>query len=180
MSGNATCQSIRFALAFLTLAVALSCSGHGTAEESNSVRDFVQDFFSWYVPLSAQIPSDRPSELVTKKRPSAFDSTLARELKEDSDAQSKDPAEIVGLDFDPFLAAQDPCERYEVVGVRKEGENFLVSVRGVGGCEDHKDPDVVAEVVSSNGNWLFTNFHYPRLGGSDLLSILKKLRDDRK
>jgi hypothetical protein len=180
MSGNATCQSTRFALAFLMLAVALSCSGHGTTTDSDSVRNFVQDFYSWYVPTSAQGPADRPSDLVLKKRPAAFDSTLARELKEDADAQSKSPGDIVGLDFDPFLAAQDPCERYEVVAVRKEVESFRVSVRGSGGCENHEEPDVVAEVIAKDGGWLFANFHYPRSAGGDLLSILKKLRDDRK
>jgi hypothetical protein len=53
-------------------------------------------------------------------------------------------------------------------------------VRGVGGCEEHKDADVVAEVVSRDGAWLFTNFQYPRSGGGDLRTVLKQLRDERK
>jgi hypothetical protein len=162
------------------VAVVLSCSGDQATPDSDSAKAFVQGFYDWYVPESRQTSSDRPSDLVLKQRSSAFDSALSRELKEDADAQSRVQGEIVGLDFDPFLAAQDPCERYEVVGVQKNAESYLVTVRGVGGCENHQDPDVAAEVIARDGAWLFTNFHYPRSGGGDLLTILNKLRDDRK
>jgi hypothetical protein len=167
------------ALTVLLFAVVVSCSGNGPASESDGARDFVKNFYDWYVPAS-ETSKDRPSEVVLEKRPSAFDPALARELKEDSDAQSKAPTEIVGLDFDPFLASQDPCERYEVVAVRKNGQSYLVDVHGVGRCEDHQEADVAAEVVARNGDWLFINFHYPRLGAGDLITILKGLRQDRE
>jgi hypothetical protein len=166
-------------LTFLVLSLAFSCAGHRPASDTDSVRNFVQNFYDWYVPFALDLHSDRPSELVVRKRPSDFSPTLIRELKEDSDAQSRVPDEIVGLDFDPFLAAQDPCERYEVVSVRKDKQSFFVSVRGTGGCESHGELDIDAEVVANNSNWLFTNFHYPRLGG-DLVTTLKNLRDERK
>ena len=178
MNSKSTLQAIRIALTFATLTVVFSCSGAKAPSDTDAVRDFVQKFYDWYVP-SSRASSDRPAEIVLRERPSAFDSTLARGLKEDSDAQSKVAGDIVGLDFDPFLAAQDPCERYELVGVRKSGESYLATVRGVGGCENHEEADVDAEVISRDGAWVFTNVRYPRLGG-DLLTTLQKLRDDRK
>jgi len=144
------------------------------------VRDFVQEFYSWYVPVAANSRSGVPSDVALNTRSTAFDPSLARQLKEDSDAQAKVPGDIVGLDFDPFLASQDPCDRYEVMNVDKKAENYLVGVRGVGGCEKHNEADVIAEVASRNGASLFVNFHYPGLNHSDLLTILKGLRDDRK
>jgi Protein of unknown function (DUF3828) len=161
----------------LILAMVVACARQRS--DTDLVRDFVQEFYDWYVPASANSHVGLPSDIALQSRPSAFDVSLARQLKEDSDVQTKVPGEIVGLDFDPFLSAQDPCERYEVVDVHREAGNYLVSVRGVGGCEKHDDADVVAEVVSKNGAWLFTNFHYPRLSSTDLLTVLKKLRDDR-
>jgi hypothetical protein len=148
--------------------------------DTGAVQDFVQEFYSWYVPVAHNSRSGRSSDLALKTRPSAFDPSLARQLKEDSDAQEKVQGDIVGLDFDPFLGAQDPCERYEVVNVDKKEENYLVGVRGAGGCEKHDEVDVIAEVASRNGALSFVNFHYPHLDKSDLLTILKKLRDDRR
>jgi hypothetical protein len=45
-------------------------------------------------------------EIVLKSK-YAFSPELASKLKEDLAAQEKSPGEIVGLDFDPFLNAQD-------------------------------------------------------------------------
>src|ERR1051325_600832 len=113
----------------LALAMLTSCSGHGgdssktvTPDPSprsqqidiRVVQDFVQEFYSWYVPVAAKSRSGRASDLALSSLASAFESSLVRQLKEDSDAQAKVSGDIVGLDFDPFLAAQDPCQRYEV------------------------------------------------------------------
>jgi hypothetical protein len=185
-------MNLRLSL-LLAVAMMASCGGHGeksrqsekrasssTEADIGVVQDFVQEFYSWYVPVAANSRSGRPSDLALDTRPSAFDPSLARQLKEDSDAQAKVLGEIVGLDFDPFLASQDPCERYEVVNVHTKAESYLVGVRGVGGCEKHDEVDLIAEVASRNGALSFVNFHYPGLQNSDLLTILKRLRDDRR
>src|SRR5262245_61353582 len=160
-------MNLRLSL-LLALAMLAACSGHGVnssealkvdssqqsqqsgkrASPSNEgdirvVQDFVQEFYSWYVPVAANSRSGRPSDLALNSRASAFDPSLARQLKEDSDAQAKVSGDVVGLDFDPFLAAQDPCERYEVVNVNKKAESYLVGVRGVGGCEKHDEVDLI-------------------------------------
>ena len=177
-------MKLKLSLIF-TLTMTVSCTGHdgrssSAPAETKVVRDFVQDFYNWYVPAATNIGSGRPADLALQNRPSAFDPALARRLKEDSDAQAKVPDDIVGLDFDPFLAAQDPCERYEVMNAEAKAQHYLVAVRGVGGCEKHDAADVIAEVASVNGAWVFVNFHYPGERQSDLLTVLKRLRDDRR
>jgi hypothetical protein len=184
----------RWGLLFV-LALVGSCGGNGvnssnapTSDSSSKsseadtrvVQDFVQEFYSWYVPAAANKRSSTASDMALETRPSAFDASLARQLKEDSDAQAKVKGDIVGLDFDPFLAAQDPCERYEVVDVQKKAESYLVGVRGVGGCEKHDKADVIAEVASKNGTLSFVNFHYPGFPDGDLLTLLRKMREDRR
>ena len=50
-------------------------------------------------------------------------------LKEDMAAAAAAPeGEEVGLDFDPFLDAQDPADRYEVKSVSKKGTKYLADV----------------------------------------------------
>jgi hypothetical protein len=50
-------------------------------------------------------------------------------------------------------------------------------VRGLG--EKHDEVDLIDEVASRNGALSFVNFHYPGFNKTDLLTILKRLRDDR-
>jgi len=174
------------------VAITVSCSGHdgkssspaaaGTpaATDTKVVQDFVQDFYNWYVPAVASRGSARPADIALRDRASAFDPSLARQLKEDSDAQAKVHDDIVGLDFDPFLFAQDACQRYEVLNVQKRPDSYLVDVRGVGGCEKHDAVDVIAEVASRNGAWVFVNFHYPGPDATNLMAVLKQLSDARR
>jgi hypothetical protein len=54
-------------------------------------------------------------------------------LKEDLAASKKSPGEIVGLDFDPFLNAQDIAERYLVGKITPKGDHYWVEVFGVWG-----------------------------------------------
>src|SRR5215475_566354 len=104
-------MSLRLSL-LLTFAMLACCSGRGgnsseavapdssqksppsgnKASPSNDadvgvVRDFVQEFYSWYVPVAANSRSGVPSDVALNTHLSAFDPSLARQLKEDSDAQ---------------------------------------------------------------------------------------------
>ena len=82
----------------------------------------------------------------------------------------------MGLEFDPFLASQDPCERYQVGKVTQKGKGYLVDVYSL--CAGRRERPVEAEVMSKNGHWIFVNFYYP-LMKSDLLSELALTRSDR-
>ena len=139
-----------------------------------SAQSFVQDFYTRYM------TQHMTEESVLAAKPSPLEPALARALKEDYDASAKSKDEIVGLDFDPFLNSQDPCERYEVGKVTMHG-NDRAAVEVYGVCEGKRSPkpDVIADVIFVNGRWQFTNFEYPE-SHDDLRSVLKKLKADRK
>ncbi|HEV7923268.1 MAG TPA: hypothetical protein VGR02_20995 [Thermoanaerobaculia bacterium] len=150
------------------------------ADEQKTVRALqssVQAFYDWYAPRANHAGEGRPSDAVLTGKRFTLGSRLAAALKEDSAAQDQ-ASEIVGLDFDPFLNTQEPCERYVVGGVHKVGSAYLVDVHGVCGKERSKKPDVVVEAKRDGSRWIFVNFRYPP--DDDLLSILGLLKRDRK
>src|SRR5689334_6354600 len=74
--------------------------------------DFVQKFYNWYVPIALKTTKEPSSDLAIAKRGSLFDPPLLSALKADAEAARNSPGDIVGLDFDPFLNAQDPSKKY--------------------------------------------------------------------
>jgi len=159
----------------------LSCSLKAqppALDSAKSPKRFVQQFYDWYVPIALADSEGPASGRALKQKGSDFIPELFRALKDDADAQAH-AEDIVGLDFDPFLDSQDPCERYEVGDVVHLGNLYKVQVFSVCSGIKSKKPDVIAELVSKNGLWVFTNFLYPEIH-SDLLSILKSLRKDRE
>jgi len=165
----------RMLACFLVATFCYSLQSQTKAKEdpSESVRKFVQDFYDWYTPGAVKAV-DEHKEFNWKTRASDFDPALLRALKEDEDAQAK-AKEIVGIDFDPFLASQDPCAPYKARNVVQKGDRFLVGVDIACDNVTAENPAVTVELVMRNGHWIFVNFHYPdpKPSGSDLLSILK-------
>lgn len=169
--------------ALLILPCQIEAQDQKSAQESQeSVRSLAEDFYRWYVPKVVQPTGGW--DLALKYKAKVFSRELFRPLKQDSDAQEKTKDEIVGLDFDPFLNTQDPCDRYEVGAVVAKGEIFRVEVFGVCGGKKNEKPDVIAEVGRQNGHWVFTNFVHENLAkqfpdSADLLRILKRLHQQR-
>ena len=149
-----------------------------SGKESDNVLRVVRDFYAWYLP-AAPGANARGLDLVLKTRASLFTDNLFRALKQDFDASAKNPDEVVGLDFDPFLAAQDPCERYEVGAATRKGKGYSIEIHGVCAGKKRGKPDVIAELVPKGDSWVFANFRYP-VERSDLLKVLKSLREQRK
>jgi hypothetical protein len=152
-----------------------------------SVRNFVQEFYRWYVPKALDLRTNS-LELALKHRSYAFSPELLEALKEDSDAQAR-AREIVGLDFDPFLDTQDPAERYELGRITQKGNTYLVEVFGVYPARPpdlpEGIPEVIVEVARRNGHWVFTNFLYPPIAkqypeSGNLLAMLKSLKEARE
>ncbi len=142
-----------------------------------SPKDFVQQFYGWYLPLALKGTEEPAQNLALREKSGNFSKEVYEALKEDSDAQAKADGEIVGLDFDPFLATQDPCEHYVLGKATGDGERYEIPIFAVCSGKQSKRPDVVAQVERREGSWVFINFYYPKVGG-DLLSILKRLRKD--
>lgn len=147
------------------------------AAPSDDAKMFVKEFYDWYGPVASR-PHKKPSWILAiEQKPKLFDSKLRDMLRDDYAAQLKTSGEIVGIDFDPFLASQDPSSRIAVGSVTMDGENFLVEVKtGARGLKAG-GADVVAEVRASNGHYTFSNFHYPK--SEDLQSILSTLKRQR-
>ena len=168
---------------FIVTVLCCSLQSQTKAKEdsSDSVHKFVQDFYDWYAPGAAKAADER-KEFNWETRASDFDPALLSALKEDEDAQAKAKGEIVGIDFDPFLASQDPCAPYKARNVVQKGDRFLVSVDCA--CENvtGENPAVTVELVMRDGHWVFVNFHYPepKPSGSNLLGILKRNQRTRQ
>jgi hypothetical protein len=140
--------------------------------------DFVQKFYNWYVPIALKTTKEPSSDLAIAKRGSLFEASLLRALKADAEAARNSPGDIVGLDFDPFLNAQDPSKKYVAGDVSESGGLYLVGVYSVDKGKRAAKPDVVAELKPAKDSFVFTNFRYGADG--DLVAILKQLADDRE
>jgi hypothetical protein len=145
------------------------------APTEKSCHEFVQDFYTWYR------TGDKSIQTVFKHRASSFAPALLQPLKADEAASAASPGEVVGLDFDPFLNAQDIPDRCIVGKVSSKDNGYSVEVFEVFSGKKDAKPAVVPELAFKNGQWIFTNFVYPRDGGKsdNLLSVLKVLAAER-
>ncbi len=152
-------------------------SGLGVAASDSAAQSaarFAQDFYDWYARAG-----ERP-DVAVRERASAFGSRLLDALRQDFAAQSKNPDEVVGLDWDPFLNTQDPCNPYRVGQVTRLGDTVLVAVKGTcTGAAPQPGPDVIAEAVPVAGTWQFVDFRHAADRGSLLqdLAALRRSRD---
>lgn len=154
-------------------------------DQEKSCREFVQGFYDWYFDRlnSENKEQSNVSALddVLRLKPELLTARLRQMLKEDREAASKNPGEIVGLDFDPYINAQDWEGKYSAESVTVKSNSCRASVWGMDGGA--KKEIVVPELELTGRKWAFANFHYP--GQSDpreenLIDLLTGLRDDRK
>ena len=156
----------------------IACAKSNPALSADSARRTVDDFYSWYAPIQKQTSSANMRAI--RDRPSLFSPELVTALRVDSVASAASPGEVVGLDGDPFLNAQDACDRYASAGVVETGGRFLVQVLGSGGCLAHTTADVTVEVTPTRGNLVFTNFIYSPRDRDNLIALLAYLDSTRR
>ena len=148
-----------------------------TTKTEESPATFVQSFYNWYLSIEFKEKKVSSCVLAVREKGAIFSAQLRKAILEDNAAAEKNPNEIVGLDFDPFLNSQDPEKVYKVGDTARKGKTFWVNVHAVQSGSPQKKPDVIAEVAQVNGRWIFVNFH--SLTSPDLLQILKHLAADR-
>jgi hypothetical protein len=153
--------------------------------QEKSCRESVQNFYDWYFDRlnhkSKKQSNASAFDDVLRLKPEVLTARLRHMLKEDSDAASKNPGEIVGLDFDPYINAQDWDGKYSVQSATVKGSNCRASAWGMDGGA--KKEIVVPELELTGGKWVFANFHYPGQSNprdENLIDLLIGLRDDRK
>ena len=174
ISTRSVCLGLCF---FLATSGSLQAQEEKQQEIQKSCRDFVQRFYDWY--LRKEVKGVPKGDALDLKR-DAFSPELRRQLKE-YNAATRDGVGL--LDFDPFVNGQDFSRAGYAAGkVTLKNERYRVDVYCLGDCfGDGKSKTLVVEpeLIYSDGQWRFMNFHYHFPDGSkgDLLSILK---EDRK
>ena len=174
---------INVLLLFVLIVLAAPQSRGDTAKAApteKSCHEFVQEFYNWYL-AGMRKENSITIQTVFKERGSSFTPTLRRQLELDEKAAAANPGEIVGLDFDPFLNAQDTAERLVVGKVIPKGNAYSVEVFEVFSGKKGEKPAVIPELTFENGRWIFTNFVYPGDKGKsdDLLNVLNSLAAER-
>jgi hypothetical protein len=156
------------------------------AEDTNarSCRAFVQQFYDQYLRMADLGGREAPDERIMRRHPAWFSPELRRAMAEDLAAAKRSPGEIVGLDFDPFLNAQDVAKRYTARRVSRQGGSFIVDVYASWDPKKPADVAVVPELARRGGRWTFVNFRYPAHEKgekeSNLLQVLRELRAERR
>jgi hypothetical protein len=180
---------VAFAIFFVaslaaSIAPSLQAQDAKQRQTEQSCQNFVQQFYTWYLGHNAHNEESRsagPSwDDVLRLRPQALSPDLLALLKDDLAASRANSDEIVGLDWDPVLATQDPSPKFEVESVSlKDGHCYAV-VNGIERGKKHET--VVPELAQAGRKWAFVNFHYKDQPPQDenLISTLKLLRDERK
>jgi hypothetical protein len=162
-------------LAALLLACNRPAPAPDTDPELTQAATFVRAFYAWYLPAAG---TGAGLQRAIVDSVALFAPDLVRAIEADGEAQAKNQDEVVGLDGDPFLDAQDFCERYDVGAVRRDGNDVLVDVHARCAGQDDSIPRITARLQRTERGWIFTNFHYPQRT-SDLLKDLDELRRQR-
>ena len=157
-------------LFFLLLLIPFYAQAESNAtQQSAKAEFFVKSFYDWYL----QEGKDRSVDDILKYKKHLLSHYLYKLLKAERDAQAKSPGEIVGLDFDPFLAGQDVAQKYEFgKSVTKNGSEWI-GIYGIWNGKKSKKPDLTAE-IQCNSSCIFVNFHYD--SNSNLISLLKNFK----
>jgi hypothetical protein len=164
----------KFSVALFCVALVSVPACAQKSDQERAATLAVQRFYDWYVPLAAH--ADGYAAVLDSN--SILSAELVSALREDYQAQAGDSEYVVGLDFDPFLATQDPCERYVAGNTTTIGQGYLVEVFAICDGQRHAEPDAAAELLRHDGSWTIVNIRYPR-DSTDLLAELHSLANER-
>ena len=169
------------------LASCTDTTRHPVVNEKENARVFVQQFYDWYNKLyngGVSGTGNVSTDVYTiKHRPQYFDTRLLGKFNEYYAAEPKNADEIVGLDFDPILGAQDDGFDYKTGAVKQLGNKFFVDIHcGLQGKTRDSilatPTHIVAEVTKNRGEWQFANFLYPppEGNGNNLVALLEQCK----
>ena len=111
---------------------------------TKAVRTFVQEFYDRHL-IASQHDLAVPSYFrLLAEAPTSLSQTLLAALRVDSIARYAVGQEQETLNFDPFLASQDPCETYGAGAVTRHDKRFKVAVTPI--CRDSHSAQESVEV----------------------------------
>jgi len=146
--------------------------------DAKQIRTELDAFYRWYLATAVKSRSQSPAWIVAVNSRPIFSARLARALKEDAAAQARVSDDIVGLDFDPVLNAQDRATRYLVGAPSAHGPDYWVPLHRAPGGSPGKDLVSTIVMAKENGRWVIANFRYP--DSSDLLGLLAAEQGERQ
>jgi len=166
----------------LCLALCMSAFAQERPQQhtNKSCREFVGEFYTWYLANALKPNRFSDSDIALKSRPFLFSPDLVQQLKEDSDAQKKAGSDLVSLDADPFLGPDGPAERYIVERITIKDPKCWAEVHGVWGGKENEAPDVTPELLLKYGRWIFVNFYFPSPSDPKAWNLLGALEADRE
>lgn len=150
----------------------------GCGQDQQSAADAVREFYAWYARPVAEGGAETRFDRALEERREFFSVALRDALEADRAAQAAVPGAIVGLDFDPLTASQDPCERYLPDSVAVAGERVRVSVREE--CREGpiRPTPLTLEMLPVGGAWQVADIVYR--DGDRLTAILARYRASRE
>lgn len=157
-------------LAGLAVALLIACGGSSPAVHPATVA--ARAFYAWYATPVDSGGAGFRFTAATAERASFFSRALRAALAADERAAAAEPNEIVGLDFDPLLASQEPCERYEPGEATVDGGRIVVTVRERCAVGPSRERPVTVEFVEEAGAWRVDDVVYD--GGDRLTAILAR------
>jgi hypothetical protein len=166
-----TTYAIACSLVFVT-ACSSNADQKGRSSDAIPPEQFVQRFYDWYSPLARESSQGRAWNVVLNDSSALLSAELATALRTDSASQAATTGEIAGIDFDPFLNSQDPCEQYSAGLATRSGEDQLVEVYAVCGGAKGSIPDAIMELQRNDKSWVIRNVRYPNIN-TDLLTVLR-------
>jgi hypothetical protein len=169
--------SVLCATAWLVTTTACNGSRKSASAIDPGSLTFVASFYSWFATPQSAGGGDLTFIRVLEQREAALDAPLLAALREDRAATARSPGELVGLEFEPFTANQDPCDAYALGDASIVADRIRVPVFSVCNGQRLDAPSVIAEVAMRERAWVFTNILYP--DGDDLLSLLRRQAEER-
>lgn len=150
-----------------------SPAGGADAPADSAAVRFVRSFYQAYGPRGAASGLAAVDSLLVEQ-PTLFTPELLTALRRDAAARAAAKGEIDGLDWEPFLNTQDPCQQYVVGAATKVATHVRVSVHAICDGKRSATAAVVAEVAPMGSSWAFANFLYSA-PNRDLLQALRTL-----
>lgn len=127
----------------------------------DTVRQMVARLYVEYIPLTAVRDSVQSSVRFVRAHPDYFAYWLASAFEGHEADQAKHPGEVVGPDFDPISASQDPCEGYVPRKVWATGNEILVEVHCAQAGVPSAQPSLTVVVARVSGSWRIVDLIYP-------------------
>ncbi|SRR6266481_952664 len=142
-----------------------------------SCRAVVESFYNWYI---TKIFAGNEGWItpVLENHTFTFSTELREAITHYRDLHNGD-GDLVGLDFDPFLHAQDNADHYIFGPANQKGNRCLVDVYGIWADKKAKKPDVIPELIWHDGQWVFADFRYD-ITGKSLLAVLRTFQRGKR